>query len=73
MKKIIAVILILTGVAVSSLSIREYAGKKKSIDFIGYEFSITNRDSQKVFYRNTAIGLVILAGGVVLLSKRKRN
>ena len=62
MKKFLAIVLILAGFAVSALSIREYAGKNKSIDMLGYEFSLTSKSAKKIFYRNTGVGLLVLAG-----------
>ena len=53
MKKFIAVFLILAGSLVSMLSIREYAGKNKSFDLLGYEFSLTSKEVKNIFYRNT--------------------
>ena len=73
MKKFIAVFLILAGSLVSMLSIREYAGKNKSFDLLGYEFSLTSKEVKNIFYRNTGVGLLIFAGGIVLWTKcRKR-
>ena len=73
MKKFIAVFLILAGSLVSMLSIREYADKNKSFDLLGYEFSLTSKEVKNIFYRNTGVGLLILAGGIVLWTKcRKR-
>ena len=73
MKKFIAVFLILAGSLVSMLSIREYAAKNKSFDLLGYEFSLTSKEAKNIFYRNTGVGLLILAGGIVLWTKcRKR-
>ena len=73
MRKLIAVILILLGIAATTLSIREYAGKKKNIELAGFELSLTKRESKKIFYQNTGIGLVMLVGGVALLRGRKRS
>ena len=73
MKKLIAVILILLGIADTTLSIREYAGKKKNIELDGFELSLTKSESKKIFYQNTGIGLVMLVGGVALLRGRKRS
>ena len=73
MRKLIAVILILLGIAATTMSIREYGGKKKNIELAGFELSLTKSESKKIFYRNTGIGLVMLVGGVALLRGRKRN
>ena len=73
MRKFIAVFLILIGLTVSVLSIREYSGKNKHIDLLGYELSLKNKKARNVFYRNTGIGLLILAGGVVVLTGSRKK
>lgn len=73
MKRFIGIILIVFGLLVSGLSIREYAVKHKKIEIIGYELSTVNKKSKKIFYRNTSIGLLIVAGGTILILKKPKG
>ena len=63
----------LYNVTVVDVNTMKYAGKNKSFDLLGYEFSLTSKEVKNIFYRNTGVGLLILAGGIVLWTKcRKR-
>lgn len=68
MRKIIATILIVLGLLAVTLSIREYRGKKKEINLLGYEFSLRNKKAKKIFYKNTGIGALMIVGGVGLIA-----
>ncbi len=73
MRKVIAIILICIGLSMAVLSVREYAGKNKRVNLLGYELTFKNKESKKVFYRNTGIGVLILAGGVFLIVSGKKK
>lgn len=73
MRKIIAVLLIVLGLLVVTLSIREYRGKNKSIDVFGYELKLKNKKAKKIFYKNTGIGALMIVGGVGLMAIKSRK
>lgn len=75
MRKILAILFIIFGTLMIVLSIREFQGKKKSIDAFGIEFSFQNKESKRIFYKNTGIGSLMLVSGItiVAISKKKKT
>lgn len=73
MKKTVAIFLIVLGLLAVTLSIREYRGKNRNYNVLGYELKLKNKKAKKVFYKNTGIGVLMIVGGVGLLALKKRK
>lgn len=73
MRKVIAIILIVLGSLAVVLSIREYRGKNKNYNLLGYELKLRNQKAKKIFYKNTSIGALMIVGGVGLMAFNKRK
>lgn len=70
MKKIIALILIVIGVYLAYMGINTIAGSESSVEVIGVELSATDEGAQSNGILYLALGLVALAGGGVLFSRK---
>lgn len=55
------------------LSVREFNGKKKSIDAFGIEFSFQNKESKRIFYKNAGIGSLMVVSGIATIAIRKKK
>lgn len=67
MKKGIAIFLIVLGLLAVTLSVREYRGKNKNFDVLGYELKLRNKKAKKIFYRNAGAGTLMVVAGVGIL------
>lgn len=73
MRNVIAIILIVLGSLAVVLSIREFRGKNKNYNLLGYELKLRNQKAKKIFYKNTSIGALMIVGGVGLMAFKKRK
>ena len=73
MRNVIAIILIVLGSLAVVLSIREFRGKNKNYNLLGYELKLRNQKAKKIFYKNTSIGALMIVGGVGLMAFNKRK
>lgn len=72
MKSIIGIILIIAALVLGYLGVNQIQESAKSVEVLGIELSAEDKGGKETGYIELGLGVVALAGGIFLLSKRDK-
>lgn len=71
MNKIIAIVLIVVAMGIGYIGANKLAASNESINFLGLKISATDESAQTEGFVYVGLAIVLFAGGIYTLGKRK--
>ncbi len=68
--KIIAIVLIIAGIALAYIGINTIMANTESVNFLGLKFDVSNEDGKMKGFIYTGLAVVLFIGGIFTLNKK---